>query len=341
MHYYLLTMRPLLLGCGLLLAVLSHGQRNLEVGFSPGATFFHGDLGNHDGPVQWNSLRHGMQLTFRDFLNNKKRYITRSLTTEARIGWYRIGYDETAMIRGMEVRELRNYRRGLSFRNDLVGASGHLVLNAYREPYQPLFYQRFFMYFQVGLGVYHGRPKADLFNGDIDMANRYYWWADGTVRDAPRGTPDANIIQRDGNYETDLYDWVVESGRNGEFTSSRRPSPWHIAVPMGFGIRYMLTKQLSVGAEFSYFMFTNDMLDNVSDRYATLEEVRNAYPNDPARQELALYISDPTGWGSDGTESVRTSPRGNPGLLDSMSFINLEVSYKFKRKPGRKSFVMF
>ncbi len=335
-------MRTLLLSCVLLIAAVSHGQRNMEIGFSSGTTFYHGDLGNYDGSVQWNSIRPGMQITFRDFINNRKRYVTRSLTTEARLSWFRLGYDETSMISGMSVREHRNYRRGLSFRTDMVGASGHLVLNAYREPYQPLFQQRFFMFFHIGLGVYHGRPKADLFQGDVDLANRYYWWGDGTVRDAPRGSTDANIIERDGTYETDLYSWVAESGnRSGEFTQGKRPSPWHVAIPMGFGIRYMLTKQLSVGAEFTYYMVTNDMVDNVSDRYATWDEIQSAYPNDPVRQELARYISDPTGWGSDGTESIRTSPRGNPGLLDSFSFISFEVSYKFKRKPSRRTYVMF
>ena len=142
-------------------------QRHLEIGVSSGVTHYYGDLGNIDGPVQWNSARPGMQITFRDFLNNKKRYVTRSLTTEARLSWFRIGYDETAPMKGVDVLELKNFKRGLSFRNDLLGASGHLVLNAYREPYTPLFQQRFFMYFHIGVGVYYGRPKADLFRGDI------------------------------------------------------------------------------------------------------------------------------------------------------------------------------
>lgn len=318
----------------------AHAQRNLEVGFSSGITAYHGDLGNMNGQMQWNSLRPGMQLTFRDFLNNPKRYVTRSLTTEARLSWFRVGYDETAMIRGMDVRDLRNYKRGLSFRNDLVGASGHLVLNAYREPYQPLFYQRFFMFFHVGLGVYYGRPKADLFRGDMAIENRYHWWADGTVRDMPQGSPDASIIERDGKYETDLYSWLTEGGgRNGEPGNVKPISPWHIAIPVGVGVRYMLTKQISVGMEMSYIMFTDDMIDNVSNRYATYAEIDAAYPGDPTKQELARYISDPTGRGTDGTEGFRTSRRGNPGLLDTVSFINLEVSYKFKRKPSRRTYV--
>lgn len=328
----------------LLLAVacLAYGtlsaQRNLEVGLATGVTHYYGDLGNIDGPMQWNSTRPGVTLTFRDFLNNPKRYVTRSLTCEARLSWFRVGYDETAPIKGTEYTELRNYRRGLSFRNDMFGASGHLVLNAYREPYQPLFQQRFFMYFHIGLGVYYGKAKADLFNGDANLANRYYFWDDGTVRDAPRDVPTANVIGRDGTYETDLYEWQTEGGAGaGESGGGSRVSPWHIAVPMGAGVRYMVTRQMSVGMEFSYYMFTTDMIDDVSDRYATYAEIDEAYPNDPEMQAMARYISDPTGRGTDGNIGVRTSPRGNPGLLDSFSFLSLEVSYKFKRTPSKRT----
>jgi hypothetical protein len=56
---------------------------------------------------------------------------------------------------------------------------------------------------------------------------------------------------------------------------------------------------------------------------------------------MARYISDPTGWGTDGTLSYRTSRRGNPALPDTFSYFMFEVSYKFKRSPGRKSFMSF
>lgn len=317
-------------------------QRNLEVGIASGVTHYYGDLGNYDGAMQWNSARPGITVTFRDFLNNKRRYVTRALTTEARISWFRTGYEERDPIKGMEYNELRNYHRGLGFRNDLFGMSGHIVLNAYREPYQPLFKQRFFMYFHIGLGVYYGRPKADLFNGSPDTLNRYYFWDDGTVRDAPRGTPanQANEIERDGKYETDLYEWQTEGGDGaGESGRRYRVSPWHVAVPMGVGVRYMLTRQVSLGMEFSYIMFTDDLIDDVSDRYATYGEIDATYPGDRNKQTMARYVSDPTGDGTDGTRGIYTSPRGNPGLLDAISFLNFEVSYKFKRSPGRRTFI--
>ena len=224
----------------------------------------------------------------------------------------------------------------MSFRNDLFGVSGHLVLNAYREPYQPLFQQRFFMYFHVGLGIYYGKPKADLFRGDANINNRYYFWDDGTVRDGPRDQPTAHVVQRDGTFETDLYQWQTEGDGTGESGRNFRVTPWHIAIPMGAGVRYMVTRKVSVGMEFSYYMFTTDLLDDVSDRYATYDEINAAFPNDPDKQAMARYISDPTGYGTDGTASVVTSRRGNPGLLDSFSFLNLEVSYKFKRHPTRR-----
>lgn len=328
----------LLLSCTLLLT--AHGQRNLEVGVATGTVHYYGDLGNYDGSVQWNSARPGVTLTFRDFLNNKKRYVTRSLTTEARLSWFRVGYDERAPIKGMEYSEMRNYKRGLGFRNDLIGASGHVVLNAYREPYQPLFQQRFFMYFHVGVGVYYGRPKADLFNGSPDTLNRYHFWDDGTVRNGPMGDPNAQVIERDGKYETDLYEWQTEGGVGaGELGRRYRISPWHIGIPVGAGVRYMVTKQVSVGVEMTYIMFTDDHIDDVSDRYSTYDEIDAAYPGDTRAQALARYISDPTGYGTNGTTSYITSRRGNPGLLDTISFVSFEVSYKFKRGAGRRSFL--
>jgi len=332
--------RTALATAALALSCSGFAQRNIEIGVASGITHYYGDLGNIDGPVQWNSARPGMQITVRDFLNNKKRYITRSLTTEARLSWFRIGYDETAPMRNVPTTELKNFRRGLSFRNDLLGASGHLVLNAYREPYTPLFQQRFFMFFHLGVGVYYGRPRADLFNGDIEPENRYYFWEDGTIRDAPRGTPGAAIVERDGKFETDLGSWLTETSRNNtDLGKARTFKSWHMAVPLGAGLRYMLTKQLSIGIEYCYMMFMTDQLDDVSDLYATHEQIDALYETERERT-LARYISDPTGWGTVGNnEDFKTSRRGNPGLLDSFSYLNLEVSYKFKRRPGRRTYM--
>jgi len=325
-----------------LLLPAAFGQRNLEVGLSTGVTSYYGDLGNWNSQIQWNSARPGMALTFRDFFNNPKRYVTRSLTMECRLSWTRIGYNETEPTAGKQGIELHNFRRGLNFRNDLFGISTHLVLNAYREPFTPLFKQRFFMYFYVGVGLYYGRPKGDLFRGKPSLDNKYYYWDDGTIRDKPRGTANANVIHQDGEYETDLYSWYTEgTGKPGEGSILQRPSPWHVGFPMGVGVRYMITRKISIGCEFAYYMFITDLLDNVSDRYATYAELGKVYPGDSTSQYMARYISDPTGWGTDATNGYRTSRRGNPGLPDNFSYFSFEVSYKFRRSPHRRSFMSF
>ena len=320
-------------------------SQHVEIGLSSGMTHFSGDLGNFDGAVQWNGFRPGTAITVRNFLNNPKRYVTRSIDLEGRLAWYRVGYDETAAIGDRAGNELRNYGRGLSFRNDLFGISGHVVLNAYREPYTPLFQQRFFLFFYTGVGLYYGRPKADLFRGEIDPANRYHFWSDGTIHTVAEDNEDGlvgQIIDKDGVYETDLYEWNTEgAASNGEGGKTYGTNtPWHVGVPFGFGIRYMLTKKMSVGMEYTYISFFSDRLDDVSERYATYDEIAERYPNDPRMQELAQYISDPTGKGTDGTtDEIITSRRGNPGLPDAFTYIAFEVSYKFKKKPARRSFV--
>ncbi len=61
---------PATLSACILVATGVHAQRNLEVGIAMGADHFSGDLGNYDGAVQWNGIRPGMKVTFRDYLNN-------------------------------------------------------------------------------------------------------------------------------------------------------------------------------------------------------------------------------------------------------------------------------
>lgn len=330
-----------LLFMALLTAVPARAQRNLEIGLAVGTTQYYGDLGNWDSPIQWNSTRPAVCITARDFLNNPRGYVTRSLTMEGRFSWHRLGYNEVEPTGGMSGTELKNFKRGLNFRTDLFGLSAHVVLNAYREPFKPLFQQRFFLFFYTGVGVFYGRPQGDLFRGDQSLDNRYYFWEDGTIRDAPRGSGGGNIVEQDGRYETDLYSWVVEGVPNREGTVVDRPSPWHLGIPFGMGIRYMVTKKLCVGAEFAYYTFATDYLDNVSQRYVTYNELGTAYAGDSTTQYLARYISDPTGWGTDGTMGTITSRRGNPGMPDYFSYLSFEVSYKFRRKPSRRLYMKF
>ncbi len=313
-------------------------QRSFEVGLSGGITNYFGDLGN-EAWYQTASTQPGMAVTFRNFLGSSaySGNLYRPLSMEVRMSWNRLQYDETKPIGSREGWELRNYGRGLSFRNDLFGLATHVTYTLYSNPRMPLYKQHAAFFVFTGVGVFYGTPKADLFRGEIDQANRYYFWSDGTVRDAPdEGLGSAgNIIEKDGEYETTLADWYTEGNDyKGEVSKKNMYNFVNVAVPMGIGIRYGISKKVTISTEFGYYMFFTDYLDDVSDEYPTYSEINANFPNDPVKQELALYISDPTGFGNSGYPGPATSPRGNPSKNDGFSFINLEVAYKFEFHKG-------
>lgn len=313
----------------------NYAQRAITVGVATGFTNYFGDLGN-DEFYQASSTRPGAAITMRNFLNNpnKTGLQYQSFDVETRLSWQRIGYDETKSIGSRTGYELRNYGRGLSFKTDVIGLSSHLSYTWYPNKRKPLDKQGAVMFGYIGLGIFYANPKADLFRGSIDIDNRYYFWNDGTVRDAPEqgdgANPDANVIKKDGEYETNLHDWKTEGqGFTSELGQKPPYNRLHIGIPMGLGWRWGITKNITLSAEFSYYKFVTDYLDDVSERYATYEEIAANYPNDPTKQELAKYISDPTGKGTNGYVGVQTSRRGNHVKTDGYTYISLEVAYKF------------
>ncbi|MCX6290673.1 MAG: hypothetical protein NT126_02800 [Bacteroidetes bacterium] len=312
----------------------SAAQRVADFGFASGVVNYVGDLGNERYfPIT--SASPGYQLTIRNFINDpsKTGKMYRSLSAELRLSWHRLQYDETQPIGSNKGMQLRNYMRGLSFRNDLLGASVHVTYTFYKNKYIPLYKQKVCYFLLAGIGVYHGVPEADLFKGSPDLASRYYFWLDGTIRDAeenPNGT--GNVIKKDGVYETNLRDWMTEGqGYNTEIHRKKPYSYTNIGFPLGLGMRYGMNKKITFSAEFDFYYFLTDYLDDVSGRYATYEELKASFP-DPEKFELAKYISDPTGRGTNGFIGAITSIRGNPKKNDSYTFLSVEVAYKLLLK---------
>jgi hypothetical protein len=311
-------------------------QRNFELGLSAGVTDYFGDLGNDDF-VQTSSTRPGMALTLRNFLGKPKfGYQYHPFNVEARVSWHRIGYDETKPLAGRKGHQLRNYGRGLGFRTDVFGSSVNVTYTLYADRRKMLSEQQAALFLFIGAGIYYAEPKADLFRGKIDIANRYYFWSDGTVRDKDESTGEGNIIEKDGKFETNLKDWHTEGeGARGEFGRKSNYSYFHIGIPLGFGFRYGLGKSTTLSVEFGYYKFMTDFLDDASDGYASYDEIVSLYPNDPQKQLIARYISDPTGRGTIGYPGPATSARGNPKTTDGYSFLNMEIAYKFEFEPRK------
>lgn len=311
-------------------------QNSFEMGFSGGITNYFGDLGNEQ-LVQTTSTRPGAAITLRNFLkmNALNGMANPSFGIEARLSWHRIGYDESLPIRGVQGFNLRNYGRGLNFRNDIFGLSTHVTYTLYENRRIPLHMQHAALFFFTGVGIYYSNPVGDLFHGSASADHKYFFWADGTIRDADEASGYGNVIQKDGDYETILRDWHTEG--QGAYTESgakkKSYSQWQVGFPVGIGMRHGISKVLTVSFELGYYMFLTDYLDDVSDQYVTKEELNQIFPGDKPKQELAEYISDPTDFGSNGYPGPQTSVRGNPAERDSYTFTTLEIAYKFEFRP--------
>lgn len=316
----------------------SFAQGTVDMGFSLGVTNYYGDLG-HDDWFNSNSTQPGLALSFRNFLkpNAYSGNYYRPVSAEVRLSWNRMQLDEVIPYGGRKGFEMRNYGRGIGFRNDLFGLSTLLTYTHYNNPRVPLHMQPPAFFVFTGLGAFYGTPRADLFRGPIDIDNRYHYWPDGTIRDNPYSGPSSqgNIIEKDGDYETDLSEWYTEGGdASAEGRLNKTGAKTNLAVPLGFGIRYGLNKSLTLSVEFGYTMFFSDYLDDVSDSYPTYSEIASSYSGDPIREQLALYISDPTGMGRGGINGNGMSPRGNPSSKDAHSYIGFELAYKLDFSRG-------
>jgi hypothetical protein len=318
----------------LLLASLTiSAQRTANIGLSGGVTNYVGDLGN-EKLFPYSSASSGTSITIRDFLNDPKKSGTKfsMLDMQIRFSWHRLQYDETAPIGDKKGNDLRNYKRGLGFRNDLFGTEVDFTYNIFPNLFTPLHKQKYSFFFQAGIGVFYGKPKADLFYGSPSPESRYYHWSDGTMRDAAENSYGVGkVIEKDGIYETDLRDWHTEGqGYTGEVQNTKTYSNVNVGFPFGGGFRYFCNKYLTISAEFNYYYFLTDYLDDVSDRYATYDELKSNFP-DPVKNTMAKYISDPSGLGTNGAYST-ASKRGNPDQKDSFTYISLEASYKITWK---------
>ncbi len=312
-------------------------QRTADIALSGGVSNYMGDLGNEKYfPVS--SANFGSAVTIRNFLNNPKRSGTyhRAFDMQVRFSWHRLQYDETSSIGNREGTELRNYQRGIGFRNDLFGTEVDFTYNFLFNKRAPLGKPKFMGFLMAGLGAFYGQPKADLFRGDVAIENRYYFWNDGTVRDRPENEKQiGEEVKRDGKYETNLHQWMTEGqGYSREIHSQNPYDLCNVAIPMGAGIRYFYNKLLTLSLEFNYYYFFTDYLDDVSGSYATYEELLSSFP-DQAEFNIAKYISDPTGRGTNGYLGAATSPRGNPNLNDAYTYLSFEASYKITWKKKR------
>ncbi len=109
---------------------------------------------------------------------------------------------------------------------------------------------------------------------------------------------------------------------------ARETSPYQLAVPLGLGLRWDLTNDLSFGVEWMLRLSMTDRLDNVSSEYPSDEYLERYLA--PEKAQLAKEILDKS-WAIEPTVSHPDwAVRGNKDVLDSYSTFSVMLVYKLK-----------
>lgn len=204
-----------------------------------------------------------------------------------------------------------NWRRGLSFRTSIteLAFTGRIYFLNGKRQVRP--------YFLIGLGVFKFNPKADLFLGSgDDLNNRYIFLPGGEIQNVS-----GNKVEKDGEYETSLYQWKTEGFDNSFIRYPSRYSRVQATVPWGFGLKVSLSPSVDLSFEAGIRYLFTDYLDDVSSRFSSTQLIQDNFPNNPTKQALAAYISNP---------SNRTYAfRGNEVSKDVYGFSSIGLEYRF------------
>lgn len=112
----------------------------------------------------------------------------------------------------------------------------------------------------ISLGVtgFEFLSKTDLKDKD---GNTYYYWRDGSIKDMPEGSANAQYAKdlvKDYYYETDIRE------RNADGFGKYQEIAW--SFPIGAGVIMKVTDRVDLKLNFQYFFSTTDYLDGVSNK---------------------------------------------------------------------------
>ena len=132
----------LLVFASCIFTINSYGQRTANVGLSGGVVNYTGDLGN-EKYFPFSSASPGVAITLRNFINNPKKShnLYPAIDAQVRLSWHRLQYDETTPIGVKKGIQLRNYLRGIGFRNDQFGSEIDFTYNVSNK-FARAFYER-------------------------------------------------------------------------------------------------------------------------------------------------------------------------------------------------------
>ncbi len=167
-----------------------------------------------------------------------------------------------------------NFSRSLNVRTEINDLS---LLGVWSLANDKILPEQVFLapYFLVGGGFSTYNNFGDLYT---ENGSRYYYWNDQTIRDMPQNENDlGNIIQQDGNFETDLGTLNTE----GVNYKNRL-----LHATVGVGLKFRLWKRMSLNIESLYRLTNTDYLDDVrGDFLIDYDSPEQAYAANPALRE--------------------------------------------------------
>ena len=288
--------------------IVGNGSIKTEIGLNFGPTFFLGDLGGHRG--KGTTFIKDLNLPVTKMMKGAFISFYPSEWLGFRIAaqyTYLEGRDNLITTKGED--ELYRKQRNLDFKSNMFEAYAaveifpFMLMNMYDEEYDP----RLRPYCFIGVGMFSFNPK-----GSITDANGDVTWHD-------------------------LQPLHTEGQGFSEYPSRKPYSLNQLNIPLGGGLKYLVSERVNLGLELLYRKTFTDYIDDLSTDYID-PNLFDKYLS-PARAIVAKQIHDKAF-----TSLVPGSPRfvpgyqrGNPKNMDAYFSFVLKCGVRLGGSPGRSS----
>jgi opacity protein-like surface antigen len=288
--------------------MVGNGSIKTEIGLNFGPTFFLGDLGGHRG--KGTTFIKDLNLPVTKMFKGAFISFYPSEWLGFRIAaqyTYLEGRDNLITTKGED--ELYRKQRNLDFKSNMFEAYAaveifpFMLMNRYDEEYDP----RLRPYCFIGVGMFSFNPK-----GSITDANGNVTWHD-------------------------LQPLHTEGQGFSEYPSRKPYSLNQLNIPLGGGLKYLVSERVNLGLELLYRKTFTDYIDDLSTDYID-PNLFDKYLS-PARAVVAKQIHDKAF-----TSLIPGSPRfvpgvqrGNPKNMDAYFSFVLKCGVRLGGSPGRGS----
>jgi outer membrane protein OmpA-like peptidoglycan-associated protein len=272
-----------------------------RVGVHGGVMSYYGDLSNSYFDAQHPFLQPMDNLDYLSYALSLENNFSKTFSwkLQASQGQFQ-AYDRSIDFEGNNTFN-SNQIRGLNVQTDITNLA--FTFNFYTDNDWLLSQKAWIApYFSIGAGISRFTPYADLF---LENGDRYYYWYDGSIRDDMPTNVNANVIDQDFIFETNLARLQTEQVDYNTTT---------LSFPVGVGLKFRLGDRINLNTEVIGQYTLTDYLDDVSGIYP------NNYDN-----PLQAYASLPgiSPWANRGSESK---------LNDIFGMVGISLHYSFGYK---------